>query len=90
MTPLALSRHYPFHYAPFPSDMGDMAKWHFTFELGVPFTPVQQLMAVMPPRRYAAVPMLLTSCADALLAARRAAATTRCRPCAGPSWSRRP
>lgn len=70
--------------------MGDMAKWHFAFELGVPFTPVQQLMAVMPPRRCVradagSVPILhlsLSRVAAVRGDVRTSAAITRCHRCA--------
>lgn len=41
--------YYPFHYAPFCSDLS-FEGLEFVFEKGEPFTPYQQLMSVMPIR----------------------------------------
>ncbi|EDO06179.1 XRN 5'-3' exonuclease N-terminus family protein [Babesia bovis T2Bo] len=41
--------YYPFHYAPFCSDL-NFEGLEFTFDYGKPFTPFQQLMSVMPIR----------------------------------------
>ncbi|KRZ07649.1 5'-3' exoribonuclease 1 [Trichinella zimbabwensis] len=40
---------YGFHYAPFVSDLCDLNMEKITFELGKPFLPFQQLLAVLPP-----------------------------------------
>ncbi|XP_064610977.1 5'-3' exoribonuclease 1-like [Liolophura sinensis] len=39
---------YPHHYAPYMSDVTDFADMKIEFELGQPFLPFQQLMAVLP------------------------------------------
>ncbi len=43
---------YPFHFAPFASDLAKTKDISLTFKLGVPLKPVEQLMAVLPPFRY--------------------------------------
>ncbi|KRY61082.1 5'-3' exoribonuclease 1 [Trichinella britovi] len=40
---------YGFHYAPFASDLCDFNVEEITFELGEPFLPFQQMLAVLPP-----------------------------------------
>ncbi len=40
--------YYPYHYAPFASDMVKIAHIQPSFQLGEPFLPVNQLMAVLP------------------------------------------
>ncbi|XP_065889991.1 5'-3' exoribonuclease 1-like [Dysidea avara] len=40
---------YPYHYAPFVSDLKSFASINVNFDLGVPFKPFQQLLAVLPP-----------------------------------------
>ncbi|KRY67924.1 5'-3' exoribonuclease 1, partial [Trichinella pseudospiralis] len=40
---------YGFHYAPFVSDLCDFNVEKITFELGKPFLPFQQMLAVLPP-----------------------------------------
>lgn len=40
---------YPFHYAPFASDLARLASWNRGLDRGKPFAPLAQLMAVMPP-----------------------------------------
>ena len=50
---------YPFHYAPFLSDMVNSSQYcvyELGFELGQPYTPLQQLLAVLPPGSAWALP----------------------------------
>uniref|UniRef100_UPI0037E9C2BE 5'-3' exoribonuclease 1 isoform X2 n=1 Tax=Semicossyphus pulcher TaxID=241346 RepID=UPI0037E9C2BE len=42
------SWYYPYHYAPFLSDIRNIAGLRLTFDLGKPFMPFQQLLAVLP------------------------------------------
>lgn len=39
---------YPFHYAPFMSDIRNFGELSIKFELGTPFLPFEQLLAVLP------------------------------------------
>uniref|UniRef100_H3DJR6 5'-3' exoribonuclease 1 n=1 Tax=Tetraodon nigroviridis TaxID=99883 RepID=H3DJR6_TETNG len=42
------SWYYPYHYAPFLSDIKNVAELKLTFDLEKPFMPFQQLLAVLP------------------------------------------
>ncbi|KAJ3565351.1 hypothetical protein NP233_g7682 [Leucocoprinus birnbaumii] len=48
--------YYDHHYAPRVSDLRGIADMQFEFNLGKPFTPFQQLMAVLPPASMEHVP----------------------------------
>lgn len=41
-------RYYPYHYAPYLSDIRNISKLKIQFELGKPFMPFEQLLAVLP------------------------------------------
>lgn len=43
-----MGRYYPYHYAPFLSDIKNVSELKLTFELEKPFMPFQQLLAVLP------------------------------------------
>ncbi|PQM42196.1 5-3 exoribonuclease 3-like [Prunus yedoensis var. nudiflora] len=47
---------YPFHYAPFASDLKGLGQVKPKFEKGSPFLPIDTLMAVLPPRSAHALP----------------------------------
>ena len=48
---------YPFHYAPCASDLVDLMEYAGgTFDIGRPFSPFEQLMAVLPPESGHALP----------------------------------
>lgn len=45
---VCFSRYYPYHYAPFLSDIRNLSGLKLTFDLAKPFMPFQQLLAVLP------------------------------------------
>ena len=51
--------YYPYHYAPVASDLGGLSNVDTRFEVGEPFEPLEQLMAVLPPLSRGALPQPL-------------------------------
>lgn len=47
---------YPFHYAPFASDLVNIDEYNIQFEMGAPFTPIEQLLSVLPKESAHALP----------------------------------
>ena len=53
--------YYPYLYAPLASDLIDLARVPLTFEKGVPFTSLLQLLSVLPPQSGGFLPPAYTS-----------------------------
>ena len=50
---------FPYHYAPFISDIVNLNEVNLTFDLGTPFMPFEQLLAVLPAASRSALPPVL-------------------------------
>ncbi|XP_022219524.2 5'-3' exoribonuclease 1 isoform X2 [Drosophila obscura] len=48
--------YYPFHYAPFISDLSNIETVQIKFQLGTPFLPFEQLLAVLPAASFKLLP----------------------------------
>ncbi|KAG9510478.1 5'-3' exoribonuclease 1, partial [Fragariocoptes setiger] len=53
--------YYPYHYAPFISDVNDLAGVNLKFDMGEPFKPFDQLLAVLPPASSSLLPKIYRS-----------------------------
>ena len=51
--------YYPFHYAPFASDLTDIKNLNIKFNYGAPFNSFEQLLSVLPPFSSKALPVCL-------------------------------
>lgn len=65
------SWYYPYHYAPFLSDVRNIADLMLTFDLGKPFLPFEQLLGVLPSASKELLPKcyqhLMTSLSSAIM-----------------------
>jgi 5'-3' exonuclease len=61
---------YPYLYAPLASDVTSLGELNLSFSIGKPFTPLQQLISVLPPQSRSLLPKsyssLMTSSTSAL------------------------